>query len=77
MKEMSKGQKGTEDDKAKKADIDRMVQETARLKEPERLLKARVEAAEEELSMKRVEIRKIRARTDVSGPQRTKEYKEE
>ena len=69
---MSEGQQGTEDDKAKKVDFDRMVQETARLKEPERLLKARVEA-EQELSRKRVEISEIRARTDVSGPQCTKE----
>ena len=52
MKEMSRGQKGKEDEKAKKVDVDRMVQETAGLKEPERMLKARVEAAEEELSRK-------------------------
>ena len=42
-----------EDDKAKKVDVDRMVQETAGLKQRERMLKARVEAAEEELSRKR------------------------
>ena len=47
MKEKSKGQKGEENDKAKKVDIDRVVQETARLKEPERMLKVRDEAGEE------------------------------
>ena len=40
MKEMSKGKKGKEDDKAKKVYIDRKVQKTARLKEPERMLKS-------------------------------------
>ena len=43
-----------------------------RLMEPERMLKARIEAAEEELSRKLVKISEIRARTDVSGPQRSR-----
>ena len=54
-----------------------MVQETARLKEPARMLKAQIEAAEQELSRKRVEISENRARTYVSGPQRSKRRYEE
>ena len=70
MKEMSRGQKGKEDDKAKKVDVDRMVQETAGLKEPERMLKARVEAAEEELSRKRVENSETKAWAGVQRSRR-------
>ena len=44
--QMRQGQKGKDVEKAGNVDIDRMVQETARLKEPERMLKARIEAAE-------------------------------
>ena len=40
MKEMSKGQRGKEVDKAEKVDNDRIIQELARLKELERMLKA-------------------------------------
>ena len=42
MKAMSEGQKGKEDDKAKKVDIARIGQETARFKEPEMMLKTKV-----------------------------------
>ena len=73
-KEMSEGQKRKEVDKAEKVDFDRVVDETVWLNEPERILKARIEAAEEELSWKRVEISEVRARSDVSGP--PKEQKE-
>ena len=69
MKEMSKGQKREEDDKV---DIDRIAQESARHKEPER-----IQAAEAELFRKRAEINEIRARADGSLRLRSKRRDEE
>ena len=40
VKEMSKGAKINEDDKGEQVDIDRILQENAGLKEPEKILKA-------------------------------------
>ena len=72
---MGEGQKGKEDDKAKKVDLDRFGLETARLNELEMMLKTRVQAAEE-LSRKRCEISEMRVRTDDSGPQRKRRREE-